>query len=104
MSDLGESLSEVIITLKTNIFFTAFPFAPKLCNYKSAKNHVFTRNKKVDTPQKIVIKKEIKRNFLTLAITSTCPSQSLGKIPGFEVAGAILMKTGKSPLAKSHMV
>ena len=64
--------------MKTNIFFTAFPLALKLCNYKSAKNHVFTRNKKVDTPQRIVIKKEINRNFLTLAITSTCTSQSLG--------------------------
>ena len=79
MSDFGEWLSEVIITLKTNIFFTAFSLAPKLCNYKSAKNHVFTRNKKVDTPQRVVIKKEINKNFLTLAITSTCTSQSLGK-------------------------
>ena len=50
MSDFGEWLSEVIITLKTNIFFTAFPLAPKLCNYKSAKNHVFTRNKKIRYP------------------------------------------------------
>ena len=31
------------------------------------------------------------------SITSTCPSQSLGKIPELEVAGAILMKTGRSP-------
>ena len=34
--------------------------------------------KKIDTPQKLVIKNEINRNFLTLPITSTCPSQSLG--------------------------
>ena len=38
------------------------------------------------------------------SIVRTCPSQSLGKIPGFEVAGTILIKTGRSPLAKSHMV
>ena len=104
MSDFGEWLPKVLITLKTNICFTVFLLAPRLCNYRSAKNHVFTRNKKVDTLQRIVIKKEINKNFLTLAITSTCPSQSLGKIPGFEVAGAILMKTGRSPFAKSHMV
>ena len=54
--------SKVLITLKTNIFFTVFPLAPKLCNYRSAKNHVFTRDKKVDTPQRIVIKNEINRN------------------------------------------
>ena len=60
----------------------AFPFAPKFCNYKSAKNHEFTRNKKVDTPHRTVIKNEIKRNSLTLTITSTCPSQTLGKSLG----------------------
>ena len=41
----------------------AFLFAPKLCNYKSAKKHVFRRNKKVDTPHRTVIKlHEINRN------------------------------------------
>ena len=44
------------------------------------------------------------RPKLLHTITSTCPFQALGKIPGFEVAGAILMRTGRSLLAKSHMV
>ena len=63
MSDFGEWLPKVLITLKTNICFTVFLLAPKLCNYRSAKNHVFTRNKKVDTPQRIVIKNRNKQKL-----------------------------------------
>ena len=42
-------------------------------------SYFFKIAQKVDTPQRIMIKNEINRNFLTLAIRSTSTSQSLGQ-------------------------